>query len=270
MKNGVTNNRNININSNNLKIPESANITGEFKDLLTNDISTQRNYESNKELPLKNNNNYNNFKNTYNYQFTQNPVKMYKKENIQNINNNPNKLIANLKNYNNYPTNPINNTQKYNSYKNKPNTNTQNYNNFTNKSIINEQKYNVNIKNPIPEGTYNKYNQNPVEVPILEDVMNSSPTQFSGEISSNNPIYPTPEPVFNMYDENNNQDNLRKSRFYENNNDNNINKSFAEFNNKNISKSEIKKEISSEVLDNLFNMNIGKELKPDAEIEVEK
>ena len=43
--------------------------------------------------------------------------------------------------------------------------------------------------------------------------MNSTPKQFSGEIPTNSPIYPTPEPVFNIYDENNNQDNLRKSRF---------------------------------------------------------
>ena len=101
--------------------------------------------------------------------------------------------------------------------------------------------------------------------------MNSTPKQFSGEIPTNSPIYPTPEPVFNIYDENNNQDNLRKNRFMKIIMiDNNINKSFAEFDNKNISKSEIKKEISSDVLDNLFNMNIGKELKPDAEIEVEK
>ena len=158
---------------------------------------------------------------------------------------------------------------------NKPINNAQNYNNYTNKPIINNQNYSNNVNKQISEGTYNEFNQNPIEVPILKDGINSPPTPFSGGITTNNtnnPIYPTPEPVLNVYNENNNQGNIRKSRFYENttNNNNNINKSFAEFDDRKMSKSEIKKEISSDVLDNLFNMNIGKELKPDDEIEVEK
>ena len=66
MKNGVTNNRNTNINSNNLKKPEGATITGEFRGILTNGVETQRKYESNKELPLQSNNNYNEYNNNYN------------------------------------------------------------------------------------------------------------------------------------------------------------------------------------------------------------
>ena len=261
MKNGVANNSNKNINSNNLKKPENKNISKEINGFLTNKPSLEGKYESKKELTIQNNDNYNNYNgynnNNYKHSFTQNKTKSYKEENKN-------------QNYNNYTYNPTSNIQNNNNYQNKPIINAQNYNNFSNKSKINDLNYNnnININRPFSEGTYNEFNQNQIKVPILQDGINEinfSPTQISEEINTNNNI--TSEPVLNMYEENNNQDNLRKSRFYEDDANNNYaNKSIPEFENRNVSKSEIKKEISSDVLDNLFNFNIGKELKPDADV----
>ena len=130
----------------------------------------------------------------------------------------------------------------------------------------NHKKKEYNNK-PILNNFYTQFNQNSAGVPPLSDAINPSPIPFTGKININNPMYNNPVPYPGMDDQI--SANIHRNHHQTNNSLMN-NASIRRHSANRGSTNEMKKEISSDALDNLFDFNIGKNLEPEPEMEIEK
>ena len=132
-------------------------------------------------------------------------------------------------------------------------------------------KYNNYSNNRIPKTFYDEFFQNPTGIPPLsDDALNPSPIPFSGPIPFNKPM--NSHFQFSGMNDVNNQNfptYISKKNQRDNNNLNNNKITNLHFGNQ-FRNNEIKKEISSDALDNLFDFHIGKELDPEPEVILEK
>ena len=131
-------------------------------------------------------------------------------------------------------------------------------------TFINQQK-NYQKNN---EKNYNK-NINPYGIPPISDTMSPSPIPFSGTIPINNGMTNTPIPFSGDNDEKYSSPNP----FYENFdklNNNMYNNTLNENRRNHFSNNNERKEVSSDALDSLFDMNIGNELPPEPEVVIER
>ena len=152
-------------------------------------------------------------------------------------------------------------------------TNYNNHNNFNSANQLKlKEEENKNIKytnNKIPKTFYDEFFQDPTGIPPLSNALNPSPIPFSGSIPFNKPLN-SPAQFSGMNSGNNK--NLPISISKKNQTDNSYlnNRIIPNHFGNHFRDNEIRKEISSDVLDNLFDFNIGKELDPEPEVILEK
>ena len=129
-------------------------------------------------------------------------------------------------------------------------------------------KYNQYSNNPPTTPVPIQYNQNSTGIPPISYAIDPSPIPFSGEIPINNRVAKGPIPFSGMDDDINPSPNP----FYRHHHHRNhkINNHSQNRHRGNKFPNEETKEISSEALDGLFDFNIGKELDPEPEVNIEK
>ena len=133
-----------------------------------------------------------------------------------------------------------------------------------------QKKYKEYNNKPISNNFHSELNKSPAGDPPLSDVINPSPIPFTGKLPINNQIYNAPMPFSTMDDEISDKP-AHYHRNHHQSNNSLMNNSFIPRYSANLrSNIEMKKEISSDVLDNLFDLNIGKNLEPEPEVEIEK
>ena len=132
------------------------------------------------------------------------------------------------------------------------------YKNSQNKNFeqINNNKYDRNIKKPSNNNFYSEFG-----LPTISDVVNPTPIPFSNPLEMKNPMHKGPMVFSGLDDDVDSMPNPFLSQY----NNNNRNSSMG----KHFSNSIMKKEISSDVLDN-FDFNIGSQLEPEPEVMFEK
>ena len=151
-----------------------------------------------------------------------------------------------------------------------------NFNNFNRRNQIkSKEEENKNIKytnysnNTTPKTFYDEFFQNQNGIPPLSDALNPSPIPFSEPIPFNKPMN-SPFQFSEMNDENSQYFLTSISRKKQTDNNFLKNRNLPNHFGNRLGNNEIKKEISSDALDNLFDFHIGKELDPEPEVILEK
>ena len=151
-----------------------------------------------------------------------------------------------------------------------------NYNMYKNKQQKKYSELSLNLQELYPKELKknemqkpSQYSQNSTGVPLISNAINPSPVPFSKGPIPYNQMTKTPIPFSEKSDDFYSTPNpLYKNNYDLHNKTNNGNLKYSRGNKKSFN--DTKKEITSEELDDLFDFNIGKELAPEPEFNIEK